>query len=225
MNTVENRSDYREKENEWWAENLSGVLSGISLAGILFTLILLVLIFASAIWRDLALPNIEEAVVATLTFSFAGFVTSLLLGVISMTIVLLFNSSLGEPFSDRIAAMSIGSLTGYIPTSLFLFAVNHHPFSEYILPWLVLTLVAMTMGAIGAVRYCNFNRSLSDSRERKFKFSIKRMMIATAWIAVVLAFGNLTGSPRFVIAVAVWLILNGLLLCALRILRPASEQN
>lgn len=135
----------------------------------------------------------------------AGPIVGMISGFIAIPLVWIVNMSLGSPMNRRTAVLSAGSLAGFMPTAFFVFLG----------PWIWITLLAMAMGAFGASWSAHRHPSNIWRRpitETKYQISIVRLMIGTAWIALVLATINFTGDSRLAIAAGVWLISNVLLL-------------
>ena len=221
-------------EHEVQTSYVRGALPGIGLAGCAYPFFTtsIVLIFG-AIYAASSLDEIFEGIFFLGFFSFFAGIIGLLIagftGLLSITLVIVMNRSLGYPLDARSAAISAGSLAGYAPTVWILFldggiGVNYTAMAAvgFLGP-----ILAMTLGAIGAARasnaYGGYDLAIA-SRRKKSRLSIMNMMIATTWIAVTFAIANVFGGLGFAVAAAGWFFLQGIMLSIIHLYRTLRKR-
>ena len=190
-------------------------VGGIMLAGALFAILAFTVAGAIEAYSNGGGQIIWIFFVGFFVCGSIGAIIFLTTGMLSVAFVGIVNMSLGYPLDHRTAALSTGSLAGFAPTFI-LFA------GEW--PLFVFPLFAMAMCAMGAS--WTVGNHMTDHwrpvvRETKYKLSIKRMMIATAWLAGLFATVSITGSPVIAIAAGIWILLNAVLIGIAKLYRMA----
>jgi len=198
-------------------------LAGMMAAGALFSMLACCeALFVFGVWKYSYPPDLANiflwGIFGSIFAVTIGSVVMSVTGIISIVLVWIINKSLGCPMSHRTAALSTGSLAGFLPTAYLVFT-----------PWSIwVTLLAMAMGAYGAswsARGHKLDAWRPQSHETKYQLSIFRLMIGTAWIAGILATINFTGYATLAIGIGAWFALNALLVGfakLYRVVRPAS---
>ena len=192
------------------------------LAGALFAILALTVAGAIEAYSN-GTPQVGQIIVTFIVgFFVCGSISAVIFlttGMLSVVFVGIVNMSLGYPLDHRTAALTTGSLAGFLPTGFILFS------EEW--PLFVFPLFAMAMCATGAT--WTAGNHITDHwhplvRETKYKLSIKRMMIATAWLAALFATVSITGSSAIAMAAGIWMLLNAVLIGIAKLyrkLRPA----
>ena len=213
---------------------------GIVMAGFLYPFSMAILIL---VWQFLWVGDVVPADLLSACFYLGvfsliggciGFILSAVTGLLSMLLVIVINRSLGNPLAPRSAAISAGSLAGYIPTAWVVFSPEFGgTLAESAMVALMGPILAMSLGAIGAARtsrkFANPN-ALGFNPPEKHQLSIIHLLIGTSWIAVVFALSNVFGGQGFTIAVVMWFALQTAMLVGIwmyRKLRPRqfNQQN
>ena len=197
------------------AECMSRAMPGVITAGAIYSLL------PSGIILLGSGPNSIEIAFAAV---FIGFIVSAVSVLISAAIIFLFNRSMGYPLDGISAAISAGSMAGYLPT-IFLAATA--PSMFFILAFLLGPLLAMTLGAIGAnIALRKFAIIDLDRIQRaRWRLSVSRLMAITFWIALTLAIANLFHvRVAFVIVVLIWIAINGTTLGLFRLFWWAKKK-
>jgi len=209
----------RVSENEAHLQYVLSAFPGIILAGGLYPLCLGVLaLMWQAVWDgrfDLSDTLGFLGIFAMLGGMF-GVIISAVTGLISIGLMWAMNRSLGYPLDGGSAAISAGSLAGYLPTAwVFFTPMFGKDFQESATIGFMGPILAMLLGAIGASwtakRYTRPKFHAAVIR-KKYRLSISHMMIATTWIAVVFALANFFGGTWFAIASAAWFGLQAIML-------------
>lgn len=221
-----NSKDHFSNDDQF--EYLLPGVGGIMLAGALFSFLAFTLGGTiEAYFNGGNLPQFWQGlwifVVGFLVCGSIGAIIFLTTGMLSVFFVGIVNMSLGYPLDHRTAAVTTGSLAGFVPTAFLLFTEDWMFFG--------FTFIAMALCAMGAS--WTAGNHLTDLwrplvRETKYKLSIKRMMIATAWLAGLFATANITGSPAIAIAASIWILLNAVLIGIAklyRMVRPLATSD
>ena len=194
-------------------EYMAGSIGGIVLAAVVFVSILSVvllglLIFSSGIRGALAneLLDIVAGIVIALLVAIAIAAAS---GMISIYLIWIVNGSLGHPLNKESAAVSAGSLAGYVSLIGLVFTGE---FVAY-----VLLLAATALGAAGAswsAKRCdkNVEKVTPAECEEPFTLTISRLMIVTVWFALIFSVIRLTSSWQIAGAIFGWFAANSLIL-------------
>ncbi len=200
-------------ENEVQASYISGSFIGIVLAGAAYPFCVSLITLVINLFLGGTVGVIEIVLtlpLVVLVGSTAGMLVSSISGLFSIPIVISINRSLGNPLDARSAAISAGSLAGYMPTAWILFMPGNGLAAGLLGP-----ILAMLLGAYGAAwssgKYGGFDFDVATKRS-KHRLSILNMMMATAWIAITFAIANQFGGLGFAIAAAAWFVLQAILL-------------
>ena len=212
---------------------VSSAITGIVTAGIAYPIFLTVGFFI----YQVLLNGVNNQLVSGITFltfyslvgGLLGLAISALTGLISIYLIILMNRSMRYPLDARSAAILAGSLAGYSPTVWILFTdtfAGNFAGSAWV--GFLGPILAMTFGAIGAAwasaKYGGYDFSVATQRQ-KSRLSIMHLMIATGWIAITFAIANFFGRLEFAIAVAVWLVLQVILLGGIHVSRKLRKLN
>ena len=228
----ETPSPVKFSEHEVQTSYVRGAIPGIGLAGCAypFCMTSIVLIFG-AIYAA-SLDEIFEGIFFLGFFSFFAGIFGLLIagftGLLSITLVIVMNRSLGYPLDARSAAISAGSLAGYAPTVWILFFDGFgRNYTAMAAVGFLGPILAMTLGAIGAAwasnAYGGYDLAIA-SRRKKSRLSIMNMMIATTWIAVTFAIANVFGGLGFAVAAAGWFFLQAVMLSIIHLYRKLRKR-
>ncbi|QEG20705.1 hypothetical protein [Mariniblastus fucicola] len=212
-------------QNEEQASYVAGGLFGIIAAGSFYPFCLCVVatVFSVLFFGSFS-PAPSEALMlmgmVSIVGAAFGVIISAFTGMFSIALIIVMNWSLGYPLDAKSAAVSAGSLAGYIPTVWVLFSLDLGVDVEQLIAIGILgPVLAMSLGAFGAARtsgkFANGDYLVTTERPR-FQLSILSMMIATAWIAVAFAISNAVGGLRFAVATAGWFFLQAAMLCFIR---------
>ena len=183
-----------------------------------FFLILCTLIYNAfeleGIWQ--IPPILFGLVMSSFFFGFFGVLVTSITGAVSIDLVVAFNMSLGSPLTPRSAAISAGSLTGYISTVWILFVEDVVGGTvDITLIGLVGPILAMLLCAYGAARassvYGGLDFAMATHRPR-YRLTIQILLGATTWIAFAIVLTGLFGL-WFAITLAGWFVLQAILLC------------
>lgn len=222
--------------NDVQALCITGAFPGIVIAGALYPVILTALIW---IWRtiasgDIGVYSLSDFVLFSgmliLCGGCAGAFISAISGLISVALVCTMNWSVGNPIDARAAAISAGSLAGYMPTVLVLFGpVSTTQVSFVALVGFLGPILAMSMGALGAywsaADCCGFDIDTVCRNRPTYRLTITTIMMGTFWIAIACAGCNFFGGPQLAIAAAGWFVLQAFMLLLVRqyrIIRKAA---
>lgn len=195
---------------------------GIVLAGMAYPICLMAIgVFFSVVSAWSLGPQLLDAVIAITMLAMVGGLlgatVSTFTGLISIATVHLMNRSLGFPLPPRYAAISAGSMAGYIPTAWVLFAPTSTGAFDWALIGFLGPLLAMAFGAVGAAwaskKFGSFDTSLATKRQLpRNRFRIVHLMAATGWVAVTFATANYFGGLGFAIAAAGWFALQAIMM-------------
>jgi len=207
------------REDDVQVSYISGSFVGIVIAGFLYPICASILahvvelaFFSARIggFFEIVIHNILLLLMGGTVGAVVGSLSALL----SIPILIFMNRSLGNPLDARSAAISAGSLAGYMPTAWVLFLPGMD-WSEALSTGLFGPVLAMLMGAYGAAwaseKYGGFDFEIATKRKKR-PLSVFNMMMATAWVAVTFAIANMFGGLGFAIAAAAWFVLQGFLL-------------
>ena len=210
---------------------ISGAFVGIVTAGFCYPSCIALIVAIAEGWQ-IGIPSIEEAIAGAMFIVFFGgifgFMLSATTGLVSVLLIYWMNRSVGYPLDARSAAISTGSLAGYLPTAWVVFVMPGWDATEVAITAALGPILAMSLGAIGAAwsskRYAGIHYELARHHIRS-RISILNLMMATAWIAVTFATANLFGGPNFAIAVGVWFVLQSLMLAAVVLYKKAKSSR
>ena len=219
-------------ENEVQVSYISGSFLGIAIAGGAYAVCLGgITILFDQIVSSTGIGSFFEIALSMLFFSLiaspVGMLLGALSGLLSIPIVIFMNRSLGNPLDARSAAISAGSLAGYMPTAWVLF-IPKAGWLTSVSAGLFGPILAMLLGAYGAAwasgKFGGFDFNVATKRSKR-RLSIFNMMMATAWVAVTFAIANLFGGLGFAIAAAGWFVLQGFLLGVIHLYRKLRKQG
>ena len=206
----------------------SAALSGIVAAGFVYPSCVAAIIFAaSGSWIQFSVERLVEVVFTACMFAlFAGlfgFIVSSLTGFLAIFLVYFMNRSVGYPIGARMAAISAGSLAGYVPTVWILFVSGSH--MDLFMAGTLGPFLATILGACGAALSCKHYAGIEYEIARyhpKYRPTVSHLLIATTWIAVTFAICNFVGGLEIAIAAGAWFALQGLILVAAMFSRRLS---
>ena len=148
--------------------------------------------------------NIAMAVVYPVAMCLLGILIVGPIGLLCFGAVISFDFAFGRVLSSRTASIAAGGLTGFVCTGGPL--VWFEPFC------LVLALTGTIVGQLFAARF--FDRNATEEpcpgRQDWWRYDLRQMMKATAWVAVALACARLIPSGVYIVGIGslVWVCLQ-----------------
>ena len=224
----------RFEENTIQASYVSGALGGIMLAGSVYPFAgFMSLLFFDVFFVDVLIGGIEDSIFTAAKYipvaATVGLITSCFTGLISIALIIVINRSLGNPLDARSAAISAGSLAGYMPTAWTFFSTGvSGVFVAEVALCLSGPILAMSLGAIGAAwasaRFGGVDFT-NASKRKKRRISIFHLMAATTWVAITFAIANYFGGLGFAVVVAGWFVLQAIMLGFIHFFRVIMAQG
>ena len=195
---------------------------GIMLAGAMYPI---AIIIVTGLFAMGSAPSSSD-MVAVVIFSVIGFLLggmlSSITGTIAVFLIYLINKSLADPLSRETAALSAGSLAGYIPTAWVLFVTGSASWIEITTAGFFGPILAMLMGAYGASRSAKAfgpGPFFPPHASRRYRLSIWHLLIGTTWVACIFGLANYFGGLEFAYAVVGWIVLQTILVGGIKLCR------